>query len=155
MRPDLQRGDDPDRERRLARQHEARPAADEDRLAGAADRLDQLGQVVEIGLLRGVVLLAERQQPVLDDAGGQLVEGADVVERQLHPVGDGLEQLVVVDLPAQPLADHPGDRAGPGAGLAADADVLEPGDRAETSRAVALLVAAAEEPADARTAARR
>ena len=57
----LQRGDDPQRERGLARQHEAGPAADQDRFARAADRLDQFGQVVEIGLLRGVILLAKRQ----------------------------------------------------------------------------------------------
>ena len=71
----LQRGDDPDREDLVAREQEAGPSADDDRVARAADRLDQLGQVVEVRLLRGVVLLAQRQDPVLDDAGGQLVEG--------------------------------------------------------------------------------
>ena len=79
--PGLQRGDDPDREGLLPGQEEPGPPADDDRVAGPADRLDELGQVVEVGLLRGVMLLAEGQDPVLDDARGQLVEGADLVGR--------------------------------------------------------------------------
>ena len=104
--------------------------------------------MIEVGFLGSVMLLAKRQQPVLDHAGSQLVEAPDVVDGKLHPVGDGLEQLVVVDLPAQPMAHHPGDRAAARAGLAADGDVLEPSHGAGCVLWLAILLAPSEEPAD-------
>ncbi len=125
-RPDLERRHDPDRKGLLAGEQESGPPAQEHRIAGAADLLDELGQVVEVGLLRGVMLLPERQDPILDDARGQLVESPDLLGGQLHPAGDGLDQLVVVHAPAQPGPDHPPDRPGARAGLAADAEIAEP-----------------------------
>ena len=77
--------------------------------------------MVEIRLLGGVVFLAQRQQPVLHDARGQLVQRPHLIERDAHPVRDRLDQLVVVDLPAQPLADHPGNGATARAGLVHEA----------------------------------
>ena len=88
-------------------QHEAGSSADQDRFARATDRLDQFGQMVEIGLLRGVILLAQRQEPVLHHAGRLLIEGANFVDRHLHAMGDRFDQLFVVNFPAQPFADHP------------------------------------------------
>src|SRR5262249_28384822 len=96
---------------------------------------------------RGIIFLAQREQPVLHDAGRHLIEGTHLVERNVHTVGDRLDQLVVVDLPTQPLSDHPGDGAAPGAGLATDADVLEPRRRAGDRCRRVVLLTPAEEPA--------
>ena len=77
----------------------AGPATDEDRFPSASDRFNELGQVVEIGLLRRVILLAQREQPILHDAGRQLIEGAHVDEVAGFACGDGVLQLV--NLPAR------------------------------------------------------
>ena len=105
----LERGDDTNGKCRLPRQHEARPAADQNRFARAADRLDQLGQMIQIGFLRGVILFPKRQQPVLHHAGRLFVERTDFLDRRCHSMGDRLDQLFVVNLPAQPLADELGE----------------------------------------------
>ena len=93
------------------------------------------------------MLLAQGQQPVLHDAGGKLVEGADVVDGQLHAMRDRLEELLIEDFPAQPLAHHAGDGSRAGAGLAADADVLESRHGARGRLGYAILVGPAQEPA--------
>ena len=103
--------------------------------------------MVKVSLLRSVMLFTQGQQPVLHDAGGQLVEGANVVDGQLHAMRDGLEQFLVEDFPAQPLAHHACDGSRAGAGLAADADVLEPRHRARGRLGYAILVSLAQEPA--------
>ena len=69
-RPKPHRGDDPQREGCFTGKQEAGTAADQDRFPRPADGLDQLCQMVKIGFLRSIVLLPQRQQPVLDDAGG-------------------------------------------------------------------------------------
>lgn len=65
--------------------------------------------MVEVGLLGGVVLFAEREDPVLDDAGGEFIEGADFVGGHFHALGDGFENFVVVELPVEASGDEPGD----------------------------------------------
>ena len=104
--------------------------------------------MVEIRFLRGIVLLTKRKQPVLNHAGGELVEAPDLIDRQSHPVGDRLEQFAVIDFPAQSLADQPGDRTTASAGFPADADILEPRRRAHGILRLAILLALSQEPAN-------
>lgn len=103
--------------------------------------------MIEIRLLRSVVFLPQWKQPILHYARGQLVKSADLIERYTHAMGDRLDQLVVIDLPAQPLADEPGDVLIGRASLSTDADVLEPRDRGSRNRGSMLLVTDSEEPA--------
>src|SRR4051794_33809525 len=103
--------------------------------------------MVKVSFLRGVMLLTKGQQPVLHDTGRKLIEGADVVDRQLHAMRDGLKQLLVEDFPAQPLAHHAGDGSRASAGLMADTNVLVSRDRARGRLWYAILVGLAQEPA--------
>ena len=69
LRSYLERRDHSQRQRRFTWEHETSASADEDRFARATDRLNQFGQMVEICLLRSVVFLAKRQEPILHHAG--------------------------------------------------------------------------------------
>src|SRR5271166_328365 len=142
------RTDTPIRSASLKGKQEAGAAADQDGFPRPPDRLDQLRKMVEIRFLRGIVLLTKRKQPVLNNAGGELVEAPDLIDRQSHPVGDRLEQFAVIDFPAQSLADQPGDRTSASAGFPADADILEPRHRAHGILRLAILLALSQEPAN-------
>lgn len=77
------------------------------------------------------MLFAKREDPVLDDAGCEFVENADLIGGHLHPLGDGFDDFVVVHLPVEPGADESRNRPRPCTGFAADADVAESSGRKE------------------------
>ena len=98
------------------------PAAEQDGLSAGRERQDQAWHLAPLG------------------AGVDTAVAPDAVELSLHPLGgvrrhigqhrlpghfvgaQELQQLLVVHLPAEPLADAAGDGTAAGPGLAADGD---------------------------------
>ncbi len=84
--------------------------------------------MVEIGFLGRVMFFPKGKNPVLDDAGGEFVEGTHLVGGHFHPVGDRFENLVVVNLPIQTRTDQSADRARPRARFSTERHVAKTRD---------------------------